>query len=65
MQICQDKQGIPGAARLGELFPAVISGSVGHSKALELLASSLLPFACGPAAALPDPTCQYTLYSSL
>ena len=60
-----DRRGcIPGTARLCELFKAGVSGRVGHREAIELLASWWLPFAWGPATALPDPTSQYTLYNS-
>jgi len=56
---------VHGAAHLGELFTAVISGCIGHWTAMELRASWWLPFVCGTATALSNPTSQYTLSSGL
>ena len=56
---------VPGVAWLGQLFQAVVSGRVGHCRAMELLTSWWLPLACGAAAALPDPTSQYTPHRGL
>ena len=54
-----------GAAELGEFSPTVACGHVGHRKAMEFFASLWLQFASRPAAALPDPSSQYTLYGGL